>query len=112
MFDWVHAGVHCGQFKCWGRPLARYELGDRVTLHTARSRGAVPSENPEPRDYQIVFDEQSAVVVRDGVFVDWKDTPLDDLPALGNDGRAVDPESPRLACVVPASQRAICNEGP
>ncbi|MCB1270251.1 MAG: hypothetical protein M9942_01810 [Microthrixaceae bacterium] len=33
------------------------------------------------RDYQVVLDDGSAVVVRDGVFVDWKDTPLEDLPA-------------------------------
>jgi hypothetical protein len=47
--------------------------------------------NPQRRDYQVLCRDGSALVVRDGIWVDWADAPVDGLDLVDNRGRAAEP---------------------
>jgi hypothetical protein len=89
-YDDIHTGTRCGQTKAFGKGLGDFSIGDSVKIH----QDPLPIEN---YDYPTYTDGQVAVqgvgggwlIVRDGVWVDWVDDPVEDLPCFDDAGRPV-----------------------
>ena len=120
MYDEFTDAIRDGQIKCWGKRLDLYIIGDPVTLHVAvdddtahqlareldadedagladqprsmRTRSLLYDGRPRPDilDFQVLCRDGSALVVRDGHWVRWADTPEEGLLLVDNRGRAVE----------------------
>lgn len=87
-YDEVHGGWRCGQSKAFGKMGRKLVPGDAVQLvHAPMTQEELESfyealvAQPE-RDFMVDSGDGGALIVRDGIFVEWAGRPDPLLPAF------------------------------